>query len=170
MDWLYPALILGFGAIGWYSTFRLIGKYRTVRVPGRARWILIAFVVVSVVISFAASYFGFLSVRRVLGYPPMDWTPGVSVLVACIVFLLPPLLDRIADYIANEPIPDSALSGEIAGVHEVALRAEKSAETAAIASAEVAHRIENATKRIEADSATGKDTNATAHRIDDRIP
>jgi hypothetical protein len=89
--------------IGARSTLRLWGTYQRVapNLVYRDRLILQAFVVASVTITLAAGYFGAFSVRRILDYPPIDWQPPVSALVAAAVLLLPRYFDRTVDRIAR---------------------------------------------------------------------
>lgn len=54
--------------------------------------ILDAIFVVSLVVTLAAGYFGFLSLRRVWGFEPLPWTPIAGLVVSTTVLLIPPFL------------------------------------------------------------------------------
>lgn len=56
---------------------------------GRERLVLQALVVISWAITLTAGWFGFLSLRRVVGLPPLDWSSVVSLAIAEAVLLIP---------------------------------------------------------------------------------
>lgn len=89
---------------GTRSTWRLWRRYTSARVvllEPRERLILRSFVIVSVMITVAAGYFGFVALRRMLGYDPLDWTPTVSVLLAIVILFIPTMLDLVVARVAR---------------------------------------------------------------------
>lgn len=52
-------------------------------------WVLRAFAVGSTIVNVASLWFGFLAVRRLLGFDPIDWTPPASAVVALALELVP---------------------------------------------------------------------------------
>jgi hypothetical protein len=77
--------------LGVRSTLRLRAIHKN-ETPPRNQ-ITGAFYFVSLVITMAAGYFGFLSARRALGYDAIPGTPFVSLLIASLVLLIPVVLD-----------------------------------------------------------------------------
>jgi hypothetical protein len=61
----------------------------------RARLVALTFVVVAWTITIAAGFFGALAVRRLLGAPPLDWSPNASAIVAAFVLFIPVALDFV---------------------------------------------------------------------------
>jgi hypothetical protein len=88
--------------LGIRSTVRLAQTYVNVRhrLPRLRRLALQAFVVVSGSITFAAGWFGFLTVRRILGFEPIDGSQFAGFIIAELVLLIPLYLDTIVDVIA----------------------------------------------------------------------
>ena len=107
-DPIYSVVLVFASVVGLLSTIELARMYRKAGVEGRARLLLAAFVAIAGILTIVASYFGGIAVRRLIGFPPLDWTPGVSFLLACIVFAIPPALVWLARYIAAEPTEHSA--------------------------------------------------------------
>jgi Mn2+/Fe2+ NRAMP family transporter len=89
--------------VGLRSTLRLARIYRDVApaLPARDRMILQAFVVVAGSITTASGIFGALAVRRLLGFPPLSWSPFITVVVATIVLFLPLYLEQVVQRIAR---------------------------------------------------------------------
>lgn len=90
--------------VGVRSTWRLWRRYQatspTLTEP-RAYLVLVAFVAVSLIVTAAAGYFGFVSVRRLLGFEPIPGTPFVSTIVAICVLFIPALLDAVVKRVAD---------------------------------------------------------------------
>jgi hypothetical protein len=88
--------------LGIRSTYRLTRTYLNIRgrLPRLRRLALQAFAVVAGSITIAAGWFGFLTVRRILGFEPIDGTQFVGFIIAEFVLLIPLYLDTIVDVIA----------------------------------------------------------------------
>jgi len=69
----------------------------------RETLILRAVVIVAWTITIAALYFGFLAVRRLLGYEPLPELVPVSAVIAIGVLLIPAFLDYIVERVARVP-------------------------------------------------------------------
>lgn len=103
--WVF--IILGACAflLGLRGSVRLTGRYKDVQselIP-RERLLLASLVGVSWLITLAGGYFLALSIRRSLGYPPFEWTPFTSILVASAVLFIPAGLDYVVSRIARVP-------------------------------------------------------------------
>lgn len=94
---------VGFGAVGWRATLHTWKTYRDIRdeLTPLDRLIQQAFVVVCLTISIAASVFGFLSTRLLLGFERLDITPVISWAGAVGIFLLPPYLEHVQNRIGK---------------------------------------------------------------------
>lgn len=81
--------------IGLYSSYRMWRRYMTARdgIARENRPVLHALVVTCFVITAAAGWLGFLSMRAIVGLPRMDWTPPFNVVIASAVLLLPGLIN-----------------------------------------------------------------------------
>lgn len=101
---IYTVSLFVAAAFGWYSTVRAFRRYRRIapELPGSLDLIQFAFVIVRLVASIAATWFGYLALRRLLDFEPLDWSPVVSLALAVGVFLLPPFLDLIDKRIAED--------------------------------------------------------------------
>ena len=91
--------------LGTRATIRQWRRYRTITptlVTPRAELIMWAFAVISTVITIAAGYYGFLSLRRVAGFDPLppEWA-SISIGVAAGVLLLPEFIDRVVKRIMD---------------------------------------------------------------------
>lgn len=98
------ALFMAAFVLGARATWRLVRRYRDASprlVEPRAYLVLFAFVAVSVVITLAAGYFGFLTIRRLLGYDPIPGISVVSLIVIAVVVLIPVFLDNVVARIAD---------------------------------------------------------------------
>jgi len=86
------------------STIRLWRRYhdaKAVLLDWRERLILKSFVTVSVVITGAAGFYGFMAVRRLMGFDSLEWASAVSALVAIGVLFIPVALDAAVQRIAR---------------------------------------------------------------------
>jgi hypothetical protein len=101
--WVYAALFGIVAVLGVRGSWRLAARYSSVhdRLDERETWILRAIVIVSWVITVAALYFGFLSVRRLLGFDALPQLVPVSAIVAIGVLLIPAFLDYVVDRVAT---------------------------------------------------------------------
>lgn len=108
-------LLLVFGFLGVRACLnlwrRVFYNYESRRHP-----VLILLTVIANIITIAALYFGVMSFRRLLGFPPFDWAPTISALVASIIFLLPPLIEYVVARIARSKeglpthVPETVIS------------------------------------------------------------
>lgn len=91
--------------LGLRGSVRLTKRYHdvTLLLVARERLILGSFVGVSWIITLAGGWFVFTSARRLLGFPALDWTPLVSLLIASIVLFIPAALDYLVDRVARVP-------------------------------------------------------------------
>lgn len=55
------------------------------------------------VVTVTASWVGFLTVRRLFGFPPIDWSPPVTGLLAVLIFWVPSLFDYVVSRIGRRP-------------------------------------------------------------------
>lgn len=90
-DQLIVALFGVFFLLGLRSTLKL-RRIHCAEEPPRNR-ITHAFYYVALVITAAAGFYGFLGVRRVLGFDPIPGVTVVSVVVASAVLLIPVFLE-----------------------------------------------------------------------------
>lgn len=98
------AVFMAAFALGTRATWRQVRRYRDASprlVEPRAYLVLFAFVAVSVVITLAAGYFGFLTIRRLLGYEAIPGISIVSLVVVAVVVLIPVFLDKVVARIAD---------------------------------------------------------------------
>jgi hypothetical protein len=91
------AIAIAFG-VGVHSTVGLWRDYHEIArffTNPRSRIIGRAFVIVSAVVTIAAGYFGFLAVRRMLGFDALDWSPILSLAFSIPVLFVPAYLRRV---------------------------------------------------------------------------
>lgn len=90
---------------GLRGSWRLTRRYRDVspQLLRRERMLLGAIVGVAWLITASAGYFAFFSVRRILGFPPVDWTPAASVAIATAILFIPAGLDYVVGLVARVP-------------------------------------------------------------------
>ena len=105
--WVYAVLFGVVAILGVRGSWRLTARYRAVRdeLDVRERPVLVAFVITSWVITFAALYFGFTAVRRLLGLEAMGELQALSAIIATVVLLIPAVLDYVVDRVARVPWP-----------------------------------------------------------------
>lgn len=103
----YLALFVIVGVLGIRGSWRLTRRYHDVssQLVDRERLILLAFVIVAWLITVAAAYFGFLTVRRMLGFEPLPELAPVSAVIAFGIFLIPAFLDAVVDRVARVQWP-----------------------------------------------------------------
>jgi uncharacterized membrane protein YidH (DUF202 family) len=84
--------------IGAWSTWDVWQLHRDTapRMTPLERMVLGLLVLICAVITLAAGYFGFLSVRRLFGFDAFDWSPLASAVVALAVLLLPARIRYVA--------------------------------------------------------------------------
>lgn len=91
--------------IGARSTRRLWATYLAIAPylrPSR-RLLGKAFVIVSVLVMIAIGWFGSLTIRTLLGFERLDWSPVVSYVVSLPVLLIPVLLDYVWARVGQVP-------------------------------------------------------------------
>lgn len=105
IEWLYAGLFVIAAVVGVRSSLHLTRRYRSVRgqLESRDALLLLAFVLVAWTLTVAALWWGFVSVRRIVGFEPLDWTPFVSVVLAAVVLFIPAYLDAIVGRVAKVP-------------------------------------------------------------------
>lgn len=103
---LTASFLLAFG-VGSGATWWLWRRYDRIAptLPGRERLVLQAFVVVSLVITAVAGYLGFLSLRRLAGLPPLDWSSIVTYLIAEAILFIPLYLAVIVKLVSEDRTP-----------------------------------------------------------------
>lgn len=67
----------------------------------RKQEILLGLALTSTIITGAASFYGVLAIRRLLGFEPLDWTAPISLALAAAVLFLPAALERMVNHIAT---------------------------------------------------------------------
>lgn len=104
-EWTYPVLFAIAAVFGLRGSIRLTQRYHDVReqLEWREGWILLLLALVSWTITLAAGYYGFLSVRTVLGFPRIEGIAPVSAIIAIAVLFLPTLIDAVVDRVARVP-------------------------------------------------------------------
>lgn len=80
------------------ATWRLWALYRA---DLRRSLILRAIALVSTIVTGAAVWIGILSVRRMLGYDPLDWTAPITGLVVVAVLQVPMILDSLVSRVGK---------------------------------------------------------------------
>lgn len=105
IEWLYAGLFIIAAAAGVRSSVHLTRRYRAVRgqLDARDGLLLLAFVLVAWTLTAASLWWGFVSIRRIVGFEALDWTPFVSVVIAAVVLLIPAYLDAIVSRVAKVP-------------------------------------------------------------------
>jgi len=103
--WVYAVLFGIVAILGVRGSWRLTSRYMFVnsQLDDRETLILRAVVIVAWTITIAALYFGFLAVRRLLGYEPLPELVPVSAVIAIGVLLIPAFLDYIVERVARVP-------------------------------------------------------------------
>lgn len=102
MSWWIVGVTLAFvGAflLGVRATWRLWKRWR----HDPERLLLFALFAAALVITVTAGWVGFLSVRRLLGFEPISWSPVVTTVLAIVLVFLPEFLERVVDRIERGP-------------------------------------------------------------------
>lgn len=105
--WLFAVLFVITAVFGLRGSIRLTWRYLDVveQLDERERWVLLAFVLTAWVITAAALWYGFLSVRTVLGFQRIEGIATVSALIATGVLLIPTFLDAVVSRVARVDWP-----------------------------------------------------------------
>lgn len=96
------AAVIGFliaAVLGIRATVRL---WQTYVDAGGRHVILLAFAVIATLITIVATMVGLISLRRILGYDPLPWTPPLLIIGAGVIFLIPAGLEWLVAYIARQ--------------------------------------------------------------------
>lgn len=95
-------LLIGL-VFGLRGSRRLTRRYRAARplVSGQDALLLVGIVTVAWGIVIFAVYIGILSVRRLLGFEPLDWTPPLTAAFATIALFIPTFLDAVVSRVAR---------------------------------------------------------------------
>lgn len=64
--------------------------------------ILLAFWIVAFIVTIAGLWVGFLSVRRLIGYEPLDWAPPITGILTILVLQIPMILDGLVQRVAHQ--------------------------------------------------------------------
>lgn len=102
--WIYAALFGMASAVGVRSSWKLTQRYLRVREALRRpidRLLLELLVFISWSITLAACYFGAFTVRRMLGFPPVDWNPPISAAIATAILFIPLVIERVVKRVAE---------------------------------------------------------------------
>lgn len=102
---LYVLIFAGASIAGVRGSLRLTRRYRKASENGAMtdseRLLLGSLVVTAWIVTIAALYLGFLSVRRMLGYDALPALAPVSFLISVAVLVIPTGLDFVIDKIAK---------------------------------------------------------------------
>lgn len=95
-------LLIGL-AFGLRGSLRLTRRYRAARplITSQDALLLVGIVAVAWGIVIFALYIGVLSVRRLLGFAPLDWTPLVTAGFATAALFIPTFLDAVVSRVAR---------------------------------------------------------------------
>lgn len=63
--------------------------------------LLLAFWVAALIVTVAGVWIGFLSVRRLLGFAPLDWSAPVTGVITVVVLQIPMILDGLVQRVAH---------------------------------------------------------------------
>ena len=102
-------LLFGVAAVdGWWQTRKLWRKRNRIRptMTGSFGLVPLSYVVVALLSTVAATWYGILSIRRLLDLDPIDWSPIVSVILACGIFFVPRYLAWTWHRIEEDPAND----------------------------------------------------------------
>jgi uncharacterized membrane protein len=65
--------------------------------------LLLAFWVVALIVTTAGIWIGFLSVRRLIGFEALDWSPFITGVLVVLVLQIPMILDGLVQRVAHRP-------------------------------------------------------------------
>lgn len=93
------------GVFGIRGSVRVTRRYIGVRdeLQWRERWILLLLAGTCWVITTAALFYGFLSVRTLLGFERFVGLAPISVLLAAVILFLPTVIDYVVERVARVP-------------------------------------------------------------------
>lgn len=103
--YVYAFLFLVVAVLGIRGSWRLTSRYRAIKsqLIARERWILLAIVIVAWAVTFAALYFGGLTMRRLVGFEALPQLAPASALIATGILLIPAFLDWVVEQVARVP-------------------------------------------------------------------
>lgn len=104
-EWIFAVLFVIAAIFGLRGSIRLTRRYLDVRdqLDWRESAILLLLAGVAWSITVAASFYGFLAVRTVLGLPRIEGIAPLSATIAIMVLFLPTLIDAVVDRVARVP-------------------------------------------------------------------
>jgi uncharacterized membrane protein len=88
------------------SPFAVRATYRLYRLWARdskRSLILLGFFVVALIVTIVSIWVGFLNVRRLMGFTPLEWSPFVTGILVIIVLQVPLILDGLTQRIQHRP-------------------------------------------------------------------
>lgn len=65
------------------------GERFITKLLGRRSWLLAMMITKSLIVALVFTYFGLLTLRRLLGLPQLDWTPPVSLVLIILLGIIP---------------------------------------------------------------------------------
>lgn len=77
--------------------------WRLYRADTHHSLLLFALAFSAAVVTVTGIWVGLLTVRRLLGFPALEWSPPVTGLLAVIIFWVPVLFDWVVNQIAHRP-------------------------------------------------------------------
>jgi hypothetical protein len=80
------------------ATWRLWSLWRADQ--GRSL-LLLAFWVAALIVTVSGAWVGFLLIRRLLGFDPLDWSPPITGMMTIIVLQVPMILDGLVQRVAH---------------------------------------------------------------------
>ena len=82
------------------ATYRL---WRLWRSDLQRSLLLLAFWVVSLIVTVAGIWIGFLQIRRLLGYAPLEFSPPITGIIVIVVLGIPMILDGLTQRVQQRP-------------------------------------------------------------------
>lgn len=64
--------------------------------------LLLAFWIVALIVTIAGAWIGFLSIRRLIGYAPLDWSAPITGVLTVLVLQIPMILDGLVQRVAHQ--------------------------------------------------------------------
>jgi uncharacterized membrane protein len=90
------------------ATWRL---WRLWRLDDERSLLLLAFWVTALIVTAAGLWVGVLQVRRLIGYPPLDWSPPITGVLTIIVLQIPMILDSVTQRVQHNPSKPDNIGG-----------------------------------------------------------
>jgi hypothetical protein len=77
--------------------------WRLWRLDDERSLLLLAFWVTALIVTAAGIWVGVLQIRRLVGFPPLDWSPFVTGVMTIIVLQIPMILDSVTQRVQHNP-------------------------------------------------------------------